>query len=160
MALSSKREFFEFPLEQEHKDKITELIDNEFDKYLKRHALSLTEKKREVLRRRVNDQLSEYMTELSDNKIRWSLASEVITIKVKHTNTDDSQSKIKRYSKKMQSNYRFIEKSNKWEYLKDTKTKGDKPGISYDEFVQRVYDELYLSATTAAFYGIASWFMD
>lgn len=160
MTVTNKREFFEFPFEQEHKNKITEVIDKEFNKYIQRNGVRLPIKEREALRRQVNDQLSEYMTELSDNKIRWSLASEVITIKVKHTNTTDSQSKIKRYSEKMKNNYRFIEKSNKWEYLKDLSRKDEKPGISYDEFVQKVYEELYSSASTAAFYGIASWFSE
>lgn len=160
MSLSSKQEFFEFPLSEEQKTKVNDIINNEFDKYLRRNALAISDKDRNTLHNRVTDQLSAYMTELTDNKIRWSLASEVITIKVKHPNTKDTQSKIKRYSEKMQSNYRFIEKSNKWEYLKDTSKNDNKPGITYSEFTQRVYKELFSSASTAAFYGIASWFTE
>lgn len=151
----SKRSYFEYPFTDKNKEKIQDIINNEFDKYLNHTANYLSKEDREHLRRLAVDQLSEFMSELSDEKVRWSLESNIITIKVQSHGPRINRQTIESKPDSVKSNYRFIQKSNKWECFFD---KSKSLGIPYDEFRLEVYKHVYKAASTAAFYAIDSWF--
>lgn len=152
----SLRNYFEYPLLSSDKEKIQSIIKHEFDKYLHHNMQALNASEYEHLRRMAVDQLSEFMTELSDEKTRWSLDSNVITIRIQSRGKKLSRRTIENLSREKRDCYRFIQKSNKWECHYCTKTRD---GISYDEFKQEVYSQMFSATSTAAFYAIDSWFV-
>ena len=151
----SSRSYFEYPLTKTNKGKISEIIDDEFNRFLKHNMTSMDEATREKLRRMAVDQLSEYMSELSDEKTRWNLDGSVITVHVQTKLDNVAKADLERKKLDERDKYRFIQRSNKWELIyEDSK----ETGIPYSAFSKEVYRQMYEAAGTAAFYAIDSWF--
>lgn len=151
----SSRNYFEYALVSSDKVKIKKIIENEFDKFSEHNHLKLSDTDREKLRRLAIEQLSEYMSELSEEKTRWSLDGNIITVKVQTKLNNISKFVLDKKKLSEQENYRFIQKSNKWELIFDP-TK--KIGIPYNKFNITIYSQMFNAASTAAFYAIVSWF--
>lgn len=154
MSSKSSRKYFEFPLVGSDKKRVHQLINTEFDRFLRHTGNALTNKDREHLRKMALDQLASFMSELSDNKVRWSLDSNVITVHV--------QSKIDNLSRQMieplpiaeRNKYRFTQRSNRWDCVYDST---NPKSLSYDKFKERVYTVMFNAVSTAAFYAVDSW---
>lgn len=150
-----KKVTYGIPFQDVNRKRIESIIRATFRSYLgKNKECSLSRKDRERLMGQSKDQLTMYIKDMAGTAEVWSMSHNEIPFSVM-TEIEVKRKSLLSVLDGEEVKNTFYQVKNTW-YLGEDK---DYEVISSDEFIKRVYSEIYDGAETAALYAIDSLFV-